>query len=188
MFQLIDNVPSSQRTGHHPKSILPYRGCQAKDTTLSIILRRRHIWRKVKPCARTCFPSNILSHITFSSCYAAHSFSMDSQRAPYSSDLDDDTYAFMLPYLLLKPEDVPQRVYPILQYRTPLIFCCPGERKCPLMPKESISRTSPDGRPSLLACLRRTPCLPRTSSLVVSSAVQRGRCSSIPEYAVQEGA
>ena len=64
-------------------------------------------------------------------------------------------------------------------------FCCPGERKCPLMPKESISRR--DGRPFLLACLRRTPCLPRTLSLVVSSAVQRGRPSSIPEYAVQEG-
>ena len=47
---------------------------------------------------------------------------MDSQRAPYSSYLDDDTYAFMLPYLLLKPEDVPQRVYPIREVLNALLY------------------------------------------------------------------
>ena len=34
-------------------------------------------------------------------------------RNAYPSDLDDATYSFMLPYLLLVPEDAPQRVYPL---------------------------------------------------------------------------
>jgi len=34
-------------------------------------------------------------------------------RKPYKSDLDDETYAFMLPYLLLRPEDAPQRIHPL---------------------------------------------------------------------------
>lgn len=34
-------------------------------------------------------------------------------RQPYRSDVDDETYLFMLPYLLLTPEDAPQRKYPI---------------------------------------------------------------------------
>lgn len=35
------------------------------------------------------------------------------QRKAYPSDLDDETYTFMLPYLLLTPEDAPQRVHPL---------------------------------------------------------------------------
>lgn len=34
-------------------------------------------------------------------------------RKPYPSDLDDETYIFMLPYFTLLPEDAPQRIYPI---------------------------------------------------------------------------
>lgn len=34
-------------------------------------------------------------------------------RLPYRSDVDDETYLFMLPYLLLVPEDAPQRKYPL---------------------------------------------------------------------------
>lgn len=38
---------------------------------------------------------------------------MLSERKPYKSDLDDETYLFILPYFLLAPEDAHQRVYPI---------------------------------------------------------------------------
>lgn len=34
-------------------------------------------------------------------------------RRAYPSDIDDDTYFFFLPYLLLSPLDAPQRKYPI---------------------------------------------------------------------------
>ncbi len=32
-------------------------------------------------------------------------------RRSYPSDLDEDTYHFMVPYLVLKPEHAPQRKY-----------------------------------------------------------------------------
>ena len=35
------------------------------------------------------------------------------ERQAYRSDVDDETYLFMLPYLLLIPEDAPQRKYPL---------------------------------------------------------------------------
>ena len=38
---------------------------------------------------------------------------MLSERKPYKSDLDDETYLFILPYFLLASEDAHQRVYPI---------------------------------------------------------------------------
>ena len=38
---------------------------------------------------------------------------MTAHRQPYKSDLDDETYLFMLPYFLLAPEDAHQRVYSI---------------------------------------------------------------------------
>ena len=34
-------------------------------------------------------------------------------RRAYPSDIDDDAYTFLLPYLALTPEDAPQRKYPL---------------------------------------------------------------------------
>src|SRR6186713_3579047 len=36
---------------------------------------------------------------------------MDVHRKPYPSDVSDDEWAFVAPYLALAPEDAPQRVY-----------------------------------------------------------------------------
>lgn len=35
------------------------------------------------------------------------------ERKPYRSDLDDETYLFILPYILLAPKDNPRRKYPV---------------------------------------------------------------------------
>ena len=35
------------------------------------------------------------------------------RRPGYPSDVDDETYLFLLPYLVLSPEDAPQRKYPL---------------------------------------------------------------------------
>ena len=43
-------------------------------------------------------------------------------RRAYKTDLDDDTYFFMLPYLLLRPEDAPQRVHPIREVLNALFY------------------------------------------------------------------
>jgi hypothetical protein len=37
-------------------------------------------------------------------------------RRGYPSDVDDDTYLFLLPYLLLSPVDATQRKYPRVTY------------------------------------------------------------------------
>src|SRR5260370_16302790 len=38
---------------------------------------------------------------------------MSSTRTPYPSDVTDDEWAFVAPYLTLLPEDVSQRTYPL---------------------------------------------------------------------------
>ncbi len=43
-------------------------------------------------------------------------------RRAYPSDLDDETYQFMLPYLLLSPEDAPQRQYALRDVLNALFY------------------------------------------------------------------
>ena len=43
-------------------------------------------------------------------------------RRGYPSDVDDDTYLFLLPYLLLSPQDAPQRTYPIREVLNALLW------------------------------------------------------------------
>jgi len=47
---------------------------------------------------------------------------MPSVRTPYKTDLDDETYAFMLPYLVLRPEDAPQRIHPLREVLNALFY------------------------------------------------------------------
>jgi transposase len=43
-------------------------------------------------------------------------------RRAYPSDIDDDAYAFLLPYLALSPEDAPQRKYPLREVLNALLW------------------------------------------------------------------
>ena len=43
-------------------------------------------------------------------------------RRTYPSDIDDDAYAFLLPYLALTPEDAPQRKYPLRDVLNALLW------------------------------------------------------------------
>lgn len=43
-------------------------------------------------------------------------------RRGYKTDIDDETYQFMLPYLVLKPEDAPQRKYEIREMVNALFY------------------------------------------------------------------
>ena len=47
---------------------------------------------------------------------------MTAIRKGYKSDLDDETYAFMLPYLLLRPENAPQRTHPLRDVLNALFY------------------------------------------------------------------
>ncbi|MBZ9753645.1 IS5 family transposase [Deinococcus sp. HMF7604] len=44
------------------------------------------------------------------------------RRRAYPSDIDDETYAFLLPYLALSPEDAPQRRYPLREVLNALLW------------------------------------------------------------------
>ena len=67
---------------------------------------------------------------------------MPAAREGYKSDLDDETYTFMLLYLLLRPEDAPQRTHPLRDVLNALFYVartgvqCLGQsgtsRACPL--------------------------------------------------------
>ena len=43
-------------------------------------------------------------------------------RGAYPSDIDDDAYTFLLPYLALTPEDAPQRKYPLREVLNALLW------------------------------------------------------------------
>jgi len=43
-------------------------------------------------------------------------------RRAYPSDIDDDAYAFLLPYLALTPEDAPQRKSPLREVLNALLW------------------------------------------------------------------
>ncbi len=43
-------------------------------------------------------------------------------RRAYPSDVDDETYSFLLPYLALSPEDAPQRKYPLREVLNALLW------------------------------------------------------------------
>ena len=40
----------------------------------------------------------------------------------YPSDVDDETYQFLLPYLALSPENAPQRRYPLRDVLNALLW------------------------------------------------------------------
>ena len=64
---------------------------------------------------------------------------------PYKSDLDDETYAFMLPYLVLRPEDAPQRIHPLREVLNALFYVARTGVQC--LGQSGTSRACPLGVP-----------------------------------------